>query len=1137
MNKLRKFLVVGVMVLTAIMTAGITAPTAKASASAGDLIKMAGLSSVYYLGSDGKRYVFPNEATYMSWYSDFSGVVTIPATELQSYPLGGNVVMRAGTKLVKITTDPSVYAVLPNGVLSKIQSEAQAAALYGTNWNKRVVDVSDAFFTNYTIGAALANGAVPTGSLVKNADNAAIYYFDGTNYRSIASESAFNANKFAWGDVITISNTITAGGNAITSGELHNVAQNGGTGIVVTGSGLMVSLSSNTATSNSVISGQALADLASFNFTAANDGQVIVKGLKLKRIGISGDDSLLNVYLFDGVTRLTDGATFSNGMVSFSSGTGLLTVPAGQTKTLTVKADVSGTTGNVGVSINAASDITSTGAATTGGFPLVGNLMSMTSASGIASTTLTSTIAKTGNTAKAGNMNTIVWSETAVVSNKAVDFKYIAFKQIGSMNVDDLANLSLYVDGTKVGTSALSSNNDLAFNLATPVRLNTGNHTIELKADIIKGSSRTFSFALQTAANAVFTDTNYNVNIAAVASTDVTNGNAITIAPAFTISQGTLSVSADTTFSDTQVVKTANNVTLSRFKVKAFGEDVKVNTLSVAMVTSGSLGAATTTEKINDLAVVVNGNQVGSSKSLTLVGGANATYTALDFGTSNLFVIPAGTEVVVEIKGSLALDSNTLMTNVKANISSISGQGVTSYLPVTSAATPANNSLSIVSGSMTVAQNTNVQGQYVSKNTQKVKIGSYIVSAGPAEGVNISNIRVNMLASSTSADLNNISNLYISENTSPVNPQANNDFNTNLTVDKSQSKTIDVYADLGDIANASTTQTALVVTYKTTVTQSFGTTNAVNGQMMTLASASLATPTNVSDTPVSGFVLGGTTSTAGNFKFVATNGAATINELYFDVVSSVSAISQITVDGVTAPVVSGKVTMTGLNTAIAAGLQGTQVEVKAAYNNVSSTGQGGVATGNTVHISLTGMKYTVNGTQMTDAAGSYTVATNDMTLVASYPTVVDASNYASKLLVPSGKSEVMRFTVAATGPNPVNIDAVSFKPFFDYTISGGKGIVIEDAANLGTDLASTTAPAVFTTSGALATANLKSTITINSGSTKTFVVFVDNTGTVATGNYFRMDLKNDGWKWNDGTISTFLGGTYIKDFVGTTFQK
>ena len=81
MKRLRKFFTVSVMVLSVIAMSGLSAATVKASASSGDLIKMAGNTSVYYLGADGKRYVFPNSTTYFSWYSDFSGVVTIPSAE------------------------------------------------------------------------------------------------------------------------------------------------------------------------------------------------------------------------------------------------------------------------------------------------------------------------------------------------------------------------------------------------------------------------------------------------------------------------------------------------------------------------------------------------------------------------------------------------------------------------------------------------------------------------------------------------------------------------------------------------------------------------------------------------------------------------------------------------------------------------------------------------------------------------------------------------------------------------------------------------------------------------------------------------------------------------------------------------
>jgi len=130
-------------------------PPAKNYAS-GDLIKASG-AAVYYFGADGKRYVFPNLNTFNTWYSDFSAVKTITDSELASITIGGNVTFRPGVKLVKITTDPKVYAVDSHGTLRWISTAAIASALYGANWQSKVADVPDAFFINYKMGTAIEN--------------------------------------------------------------------------------------------------------------------------------------------------------------------------------------------------------------------------------------------------------------------------------------------------------------------------------------------------------------------------------------------------------------------------------------------------------------------------------------------------------------------------------------------------------------------------------------------------------------------------------------------------------------------------------------------------------------------------------------------------------------------------------------------------------------------------------------------------------------------------------------------------------------------------------------------------------------------------------------------------------------------
>jgi len=137
------------------LCAAFSAPDAKAaSISAGDLIKASG-SAVYYYSANGKRYVFPTEKTYKTWYADFSAVKTITDSELSALTIGGNVTYKPGIKLIKITTDPRTYAVSTGGTLRQLATEQIAASLYGADWNTKVDDLPDAFFVNYKIGSVI----------------------------------------------------------------------------------------------------------------------------------------------------------------------------------------------------------------------------------------------------------------------------------------------------------------------------------------------------------------------------------------------------------------------------------------------------------------------------------------------------------------------------------------------------------------------------------------------------------------------------------------------------------------------------------------------------------------------------------------------------------------------------------------------------------------------------------------------------------------------------------------------------------------------------------------------------------------------------------------------------------------------
>jgi len=132
---------------------GLVTEDGDAPCESGSLVKSPLTSAVYYCGANGKRYVFPNDRIYFTWYDDFDEVTEITTEELAAIPLGGNVTYKPGSKMVKIESLPNVYAVEQGGVLRWVKSPSVAAILYGDEWAKNVDDLSDAFFGNYKFGA------------------------------------------------------------------------------------------------------------------------------------------------------------------------------------------------------------------------------------------------------------------------------------------------------------------------------------------------------------------------------------------------------------------------------------------------------------------------------------------------------------------------------------------------------------------------------------------------------------------------------------------------------------------------------------------------------------------------------------------------------------------------------------------------------------------------------------------------------------------------------------------------------------------------------------------------------------------------------------------------------------------------
>src|SRR3989344_1174784 len=175
------------ILLSTVTTQAVDCPTL----APGARFKVAGQSAVYLINSKGERLYFPTSEAYHTWYEDFSGIQEIAGTCVDQYPAPAappfGVNHRPGSRLVKVTVSPAVYAVLPGNTLAKIGNETVAEQLYGDNWSKLVRDIAEPYWVNYPNRDADLNFAQPhNGLLLRLAGRSAIYAIENNRIYPLA---------------------------------------------------------------------------------------------------------------------------------------------------------------------------------------------------------------------------------------------------------------------------------------------------------------------------------------------------------------------------------------------------------------------------------------------------------------------------------------------------------------------------------------------------------------------------------------------------------------------------------------------------------------------------------------------------------------------------------------------------------------------------------------------------------------------------------------------------------------------------------------------------------------------------------------------------------------------------------------
>jgi len=564
MKKGKMSLAVSLTISTLVWSLGLTAFTANVMAvGAGDLIKQEGSASVYYVGSDSKRYVFPNQAAFDSWYGAGTSVTTVASDVLLGFELGGNVVDRAG-RLAQVVTNDSpwmvasnkVYAVSTNGTLQPIDSAATAVALFGSDWETRISPISEQLFSNYTVGTELTSSSmIPDGFLVKESGSTDTYLIEGGQKRMVSAEG-FTANMYSDGDVVTASSLASySDGSAVSGAESGLTEVAGGATTIVTpgvGTGLTVALASNTPAAATVPSEATGVAMLNINFTASSDGAATLDSLTLKKGDLGGASEVTDVYLYDGSTRLTNAKSVNSSSKEVNFLNLGISVAAGTTKTLTVKATLTGT-GRHNLAVVSASSVTSS-STVSGSFPVTGNTMELTTAVTLGAVTVSkySTLANVDIGSKAAVISKI----KVTASNEDLKFSQIDITIKGTGGATEVSNLILKQGSTTLATVASPSGDLVSFTFDAINIKDGASVYLDVYADVAGKNAETITTYVDNDVDVVAIGDDYGYAAGVTRSTfDGTSGNLHTV----TLSGGDLTI-ADNSFIATTYAPGNNDV-------------------------------------------------------------------------------------------------------------------------------------------------------------------------------------------------------------------------------------------------------------------------------------------------------------------------------------------------------------------------------------------------------------------------------------------------------------------------------------------------------------------------------------------------------------------------------------------------
>ncbi|MCX8513820.1 MAG: hypothetical protein ORN26_02235 [Candidatus Pacebacteria bacterium] len=424
------------------------------------------------------------------------------------------------------------------------------------------------------------------------------------------------------------------------------------------------------------------------------------------------------------------------------------------------------------------------------------------------------------------------------------------------------------------------------------------------------------------------------------------------------------------------------------------------------------------------------------------------------------FIIAAGATATVEVRADTfsnntnvaytagTLSAGTLSGTAYGNGSNGSGaSGLTSTI---NAGSIRSLTLGAAQGSLGLVGATS---KTLSPNINGENIGSVTFSAGQNEAVTLNQVNVTLdtsadanglgLAGLTNITLKNGNNIVgsIYPTAGPVSnlnqPATTLTFSANsITVPVNGSITLDLIADIGNVATNFSVVTNANVQYRGNTSQVTGTSAQTANVTTTFAAAVFTNPTLSGATPLTQFLVGGSTQNVAKFSVKTSTGQTNIQELYFLVNQGGSTlVNSLTFNGVSYPVINNRVTVTGLNLPVNSSAQDISVQANTACFGYTGNCNSNAVTPNSFTVSLTGIKSTQSSVATIGSNGGTALVTgNTMSVVSSKPTVAIAN---SSVGISSGRQQLAQVTVTADSAGSIYVKKLSFNTNISTVASGG----------------------------------------------------------------------------------------------------